>query len=216
MSWIPQNQKALVYGFGPFGGIRRNPSEAIVEALRAHRFARAAVDFEVLPVSYERAPALLLRRNINDFDAIVGFGVGYGFPGFSVERTAQNVVDCASPDCDGRLAEHSIVSAAAPMRLECTLDVNQIVTAIRNAGVPATVSDNAGTFLCNLSYFRLLESHPEVPALFIHVPAATEDVASSGDFVASLPLSLMVNGATAALGAVFEQVASHARRLGSR
>jgi pyroglutamyl-peptidase len=87
----------LVTGFGPFAGLKQNPS-----ALVAHDVSRARVPgvrlvARVLPVSYAGAEARVaaLCRRLHP-DAVLSLGVAIGAPVIRVETTALNRADFRS------------------------------------------------------------------------------------------------------------------------
>jgi pyroglutamyl-peptidase len=70
-----------------------------------------------------------------------------------------------------------------------TLPVKACVAAIRAAGVPASVSHTAGTYVCNQVFYglmHLLSTMPDVRGGFVHVPYSPEQVAASGTAAPSL------------------------------
>ena len=81
-----------------------------------------------------------------------------------------------------------------------TLPIERMCAAIRSRGLPARISESAGTFVCNdLMYgllFGLKNAGIEIPAGFIHVPCLPEQ-AKEGE--ASMALACIVEGIYAAL-----------------
>jgi pyroglutamyl-peptidase len=91
-----------------------------------------------------------------------------------VERFAHNLDDATAPDNDGALRRALRISRAAPEWLETMASVRTIARAIKEAGIPARVSRNAGGFVCNHLYFGALqylsEKKSAIPAVFVHLP----------------------------------------------
>jgi pyroglutamyl-peptidase len=167
----------LITGFGRFPGSPFNPSGPV--AMRVARRRRPALAdtrriAHVFATRYDAVdcelPALLAREKP---DIVVMFGVATRARHVRVEERARNRVSSLFPDAAGfRPAARTIAAHAAPLRNP--LPLARLVKAARSAGVVATRSRNAGTYLCNYVYWRALEAvaKPNGPALviFIHVP----------------------------------------------
>jgi pyroglutamyl-peptidase len=98
----------------------------------------------------------------------------------------------------------------APLAYLANVPVKSMVAAIRAAGIEASVSQTAGTFVCNHSFFGLRHlAETRFPALrcgFIHVPWLPEQAARHhGRFTPeqpSLPADTVARGLLAAIGAL--------------
>src|SRR4030095_15175202 len=77
-----------------------------------------------------------------------------------------------------------------------TLPLAAILEALSAEGIPAYVSNSAGTFLCNYTLYAALHARAErgrpVPAGFIHLPYLPSMVASHGLEEPSMDLCLMI------------------------
>lgn len=162
----------LVTGFEPFGGETENASGAAVQRL-AKLNAPDGVQLAtaILPVTWSgAAPALLRAVEEHRPDAIVAVGEAGGRAVVTPERWARNLGHGRIPDNNGVVRDAAPL-ARGPERLESRLDPFALTHAIRNAGVPAEVSDDAGAFLCNAIFWTALHG-TDLPAAFLHVPAA--------------------------------------------
>jgi pyroglutamyl-peptidase len=168
---------ALVIGFGPFPGAPRNPSADLVRALARRRrpaLAGVRVVGAVLPTAYaaleSELPALLQRH---DPDFVLFFGVATRGKHVRIESRAVNAASAIHPDAQrGKLAGRSVV-AGAPGVLKVRARLQQAAAAIRNVGVTARLSRDAGRYLCNAALFTALDAarqrgRPTVA--FIHIP----------------------------------------------
>jgi len=74
-----------------------------------------------------------------------------------------------------------------------------MVNALHQAGVPAKVSNTAGTFVCNHIMYQVLyyasKNHPSLKAGFIHVPFLPEQVKGKNQYP-SMKLEEMVQALT--------------------
>jgi pyroglutamyl-peptidase len=161
---------ALVTGFEPFGEHDVNPSALLAEALAGEPGVATAV----LPVSYARAAAELAAAvRAAEPDVVLCFGLADSRTEISVERFALNLDDAASPDNEGVVSAASIDPDGA-VAFRSGLPVDELVAALREAGIPAGTSRDAGGYLCNhvfYSLMRLLErERPQTRGGFVHVP----------------------------------------------
>lgn len=135
-----------------------------------------------LPVSFARAPrrlAELLAEHRPDLVVCVGEAGGRGR--VSVERVAINVQDARIPDEDGEQPVDLPVVAGGPAAYFSSLPVKAALLAAREAGVPAEVSNTAGTFVCNAIAYALADQLTRMPGArggFVHVPRLPEQVAA--------------------------------------
>lgn len=153
--------RVLVTGFEPFGEHEVNPSALLAEAL----------DGVVLPVSYARAGGAL-REAIaeRDPELVVCFGLAHTRTEISVERFALNLDDAEAVDNDG-VTSTSVIDPGGPVAYRSTLPVDAIVAALREEGIPAGASRDAGGYLCNHVFYTLMGALPEgAQGGFVHVP----------------------------------------------
>jgi pyroglutamyl-peptidase len=166
---------AVVQGFGPFGDFPVNPSELLVRAL-AER-SGPDVSTEVLPVSLERVaaevPALLEKYRPQVW---LGVGLAAGRTALSLEAVAVNLADWpeAAADADGVSVERTPVAPDGPAAHLSTLPAGPILAAWRAAGIPGYLSQTAGSYLCNYSFYAAAQAARalDLPCRvgFLHVP----------------------------------------------
>ena len=148
----------LVTGFEPWGEHEVNPSQLLAERLGG----------VVLPVSYARATdALRAAIDERDPDLVIAFGLAEKRDTISVERYAHNLDESSTTDNDAANGSGAEIDPAGPLALRSTLPVDAIVAALTGAGIPAEVSRDAGGFLCNHVFYRLLQVRE---GGFVHIP----------------------------------------------
>jgi len=107
-------------------------------------------------------------------DAVLCIGQAGGRPDLTPERIAINIDDARIPDNEGRQLLDTPVVPGGPAAYFSTLPVKAMAAAIREAGLPASVSNTAGTFVCNHLMYGVLHHlaiHcPQVRGGFMHVP----------------------------------------------
>jgi pyroglutamyl-peptidase len=176
--------KALVTGFDPFGGDAVNPSSLAVSRLKK-KIGVVSVATAVLPTSYGRSAAVL-REAIDEAkpDIVLCVGQAGGRTELSLERVGINVQDARIPDNDRNQPIDVPVRADGPAAYFATLPVKACVAEMRKAGLPAAVSNTAGTFVCNhilYSLMDIIESHPtQMRGGFLHIPYVPEQAARLG------------------------------------
>lgn len=168
--------RVLLTGFEPFTGDAVNPSEEAVHLVALRWSGPEELITAVLPVTFAGAAARM-RELLAEHrpDVVVATGLAGGRSGIGVERVAINLADARIPDNSGAqpLDEPSI--PGAPAAHFGTLPAKTAVRALRDAGIPAQVSFSAGTFVCNHTFFVLMDAAPQgVRAGFVHVPWSTE------------------------------------------
>jgi pyroglutamyl-peptidase len=189
----------VVTGFLPFGTDPRNPSGEI--AARRAATGEAGVTTVVLPVA--RSHAFDLAREViarTRPRAVIALGLGAMRTGIDVERFARNVEDYRRPDVAGEQPRGAILMPGGAERLATSLPVDGLASAIRGSGVAAGISEDAGSYVCNHLYYRLLHLGLEqgFSTVFLHLPPLPECVAGN-DGRTPMPLATAEHGIRAAL-----------------
>ena len=175
----------LLTGFAPFEGATTNPSWQAVRALRNRRIAGHRIVARELPTEFG-ASLKVLRAAIRDTKPrlVLCVGLATGRERISLERVAINVDDACIPDNAGAQPVDVAVVEDGPAAYFATLPLKAMLVALREAGIPAEVSQSAGTFVCNHVFYGLMHAlrrRPAVRAGFIHVPyPAAETSADTG------------------------------------
>lgn len=205
--------RVLLTGFEPFGGQRLNPSWEVARALHGTRVDGALVTGVQLPCVFARAlPALQQALAQHSPDLVLALGQAEGRSEFSVERVAINVMDARIPDNAGEQPIDVPVMADGPAAWFSTLPIKALVAGLRAAGYPASVSQTAGTFVCNQVFYALqhLLAGQGVHSGFMHLPLLPEQAADwPGPSCPSWPLQQQVAGVQQALALLVAH-----RRLG--
>lgn len=182
----------LLAGFDSADGVANPPWEAIslVPGVRT----------ALLPCRFGEAPERL-REAVAEHDPAVVVCVGQagGRPDVTVERVAVNLDDARVPDCAGRQPIDEPVVPGGPAAYFATLPVKACVAAARAVGVPASVSQSAGTFLCNHLFYRLMHliatERPGIRGGLVHVPFSPDQVL--GEARPCMPVTVVAQALTA-------------------
>jgi len=128
-----------------------------------------------LPTSYAHS-AGVLRAAIEEVkpEIVLCVGQAGGRTDLCLERVAINVQDARIRDNDGKQPIDKPVVKDGPAAHFATLPIKACVAEMRKAGLPAAVSNTAGTFVCNHIFYALMDiaqSHP-IPMRggFLHIP----------------------------------------------
>ncbi|WP_083849849.1 peptidase C15 [Rhodococcus sp. JVH1] len=165
--------RVLVTGFGPYAEETDNPSGAIARRVDGQRIEGCEVVGWVLPVDTETVRGVLAEAIAHSRpDVIVVTGVAPGRTAPALERVAINVRDFPIPDVDGHSPIDQTVEPEAPAAYLSTLPVKAIMDGWRRAGIPGYISNTAGTYLCNQTFYLARHlSHGVSPRVgMVHLP----------------------------------------------
>ncbi len=171
-------QRILLTGFEAFGTTPINPAEQVARRLDGQSIAGAEITSLIVPNSFFICIDAV-KDAIADHrpDAVVMMGEYGGRATITVERIAQNLNDGARyglRDNAGKLLQDVMTVPDGPVAYLSTLPIRAMVLAMRKAGIPADISDAAGTFCCNHLMYGILHhaatEAPDLPAGWIHLP----------------------------------------------
>lgn len=172
--------KVLITGFDPFGGEKINPAWEAVRALPDNIDGIEVVKLQIPTVFKKSAKKLFENIDSVKPDVVICVGQAGGRYEFSVERVAINVDDGRIPDNDGYQPVDSPVFEDGENAYFSTLPIKAIVEEVKKAGIPAAVSNTAGTYVCNHIMYSLLyylnKNNLNIRGGFIHVPFIPEQV----------------------------------------
>nr|WP_202538530.1 pyroglutamyl-peptidase I [Streptomyces sp. SID8379] len=194
----------MLTGFEPFGGASVNPSWQVAELVAAAPPEGLTVTAVRLPCVFgESVRALRAAIDETEPELVLCLGQAGGRTAVTVERVAVNVDDARIPDNAGARPIDEPVVPGGPAAYFSTLPVKACVAAVRSAGVPAAVSNTAGTFVCNHVAYGLAHllatELPDARGGFAHVPWAPEQVVDGS--APSLSVDLVARGVAALLTA---------------
>ena len=173
-----------------------NPSALIADALEGELVAGARVRTLRLPVAFGEALRVLHEGLASHAPTlVVALGQAGGRAALSIERVAINVDDARIPDNARAQPIDAPIVPGGPAAYFSTLPIKAIVAALHERGVPASVSQTAGTFVCNHVFYGLLHAldGSGVRSGFVHVPYLPGQV-NGRPGTACLPLETMVEG----------------------
>lgn len=195
----------LLTGFEPFDGDAVNPSGEVAKQLDGRVIGGRAVRSVILPVQHEAARAIVAPLlAAPGLAAAVHLGLAGGRARIALERVAVNVMDYSRPDAHGQVLRDVACVADGPAAYFSTLPLRDMLGALIAEGIPAYVSNTAGTYLCNdISYTSLHTLGPrarEIPTGFIHLPFLPSMVSAHNLEEPSMDLATMSRAVEIALG----------------
>jgi pyroglutamyl-peptidase len=183
--------KILVTGFEAFDKSALNPSAEIVKALNGEDLVTA-----ILPVVFGQASSKLKELiQLHKPTAVLCLGLAVGRSEITPERIAINLDDARIADNAGNQPLEQRIMADGPDGHFSTLPIEQMVTSMKAAGIPASISLSAGTFVCNHIFYVLQDYLKEsnIPSGFMHVPLMDEQRKEFAN-LPTMPIRQMVAG----------------------
>ncbi|WP_368503252.1 pyroglutamyl-peptidase I [Alkalihalophilus sp. As8PL] len=171
-------KKLLLTGFEPFLDHADNPTRLLADTLDSEMIGEYVVKSVVLPVTFsEAAEVVVAKMKEHKPDAVMMLGLAAGRNRITPERVA---INCSDGDVDnnGVRKQDEPIIEDAPAAYFSTLPIRKYVDTLREAGIPAAISNTAGTYVCNNIMYQTLhyieENQLNVPAGFVHVPASSQ------------------------------------------
>jgi len=195
--------RVLVTGFGPYGKEKTNPTWEVAKLLDG----KTIKDHKIRGVRFKVSAKEISRKLPKLIDSlqpklVLSLGLAPGRTDITVERVAINVADFSIPDASGRKPVDAPIDPTGPAAYFATIPVKKVVRALLSEGIPASVSNTAGTYLCNFIMYTSL-NHLAGNALnaragFIHVPnlpgQAAEKYLANKTQSPSMSLETMLRG----------------------
>lgn len=165
--------KILITGFEPFGDYAENSSWEAVKKVASFGVFNADIATECLPVSFVRAP-MTLREAIDRHtpDVVIMLGQSATANCIKLERVALNMMDSAMGDNDGAKPDEEPIDEDGVTALFTSIPIKILRSAIEAKGINVKISNSAGLYVCNRTYYEGLRICRErgARAIFVHLP----------------------------------------------
>lgn len=199
--------KILVTGFDPFGDDVINPAIEAVKKLPDTVNGAEIVKLEIPTVFNKSADVVREAIEKEQPDYVLNIGQAGGRYELTPERVAINIDDARIPDNEGQQPVDKPIKEDGEPAYFSQLPVKAMVDYMKNENIPASVSNTAGTFVCNHIMYQTLyltmTEYPEVKAGFMHIPFLPEQVVERPNTPA-MALDDIVKGITASLKAIVD------------
>jgi pyroglutamyl-peptidase len=197
--------KLLLTAFDPFGGDLINPALEAVKLVSDRIDSVDVVKLEVPTVFGKSIQVVADAMAKEKPDAVLCIGQAGGRFDLTVERVGINVDDARIKDNEGNQPIDTAIFADGKNAYFASLPIKAMVEEIRKIGIPASISNSAGTFVCNhLLYgvlYHIAKSYPNTRGGFLHVPFVPNQVVKR-PATPSMSIETIVQGLEAAIRAI--------------
>ncbi|WP_314589420.1 pyroglutamyl-peptidase I [Paenibacillus terrigena] len=173
----------LLTGFEPFGGESMNSAWEAVKRLDGEIISgNVQIQSIQLPTVFGDSIRQLAKAQERTSPVLtICVGQAGGSSDIRLERVAINLDDARIPDNAGNQPIDNPIVENGPTAYWSTLPVKSIVQALKEKGIPASVSHSAGTYVCNHLFYGLMHriavGASEGKGGFIHIPFLPEQAA---------------------------------------
>lgn len=200
--------KLLLTAFDPFGGSNINPALEAVKLVQDQIDNIQIVKLEVPTIFHKSIETVAAAMEKERPDVVLCIGQAGGRFDITPERVAINIDDARIPDNGGNQPlDTSIFADGAPAYFS-SLPVKAMVQEIRKAGLPSSLSNTAGTFVCNHLMYGVLyhidKHYPQMRGGFIHVPYIPQQVvnlSAPAPYMSQADIAKALEAAIKAIGA---------------
>ena len=197
--------KLLLTAFSPFGGEKINPSLEAIKLVKDKILETDIIKLEVPTVFGKSIKIVADTIEKEKPDYVLCIGQAGGRESITPERVAINIDDARIPDNEGNQPIDTPIFADGEAAYFSNLPVKAMVEAIKKEGLKSSLSNSAGTYVCNhLMYgvlYALDKKYKGAKGGFIHVPYITEQTVDKPD-KPSMPLADIIRGLEAAIKAI--------------
>ncbi len=199
-------KKILVTGFDPFGGEKVNPALEVIKLL-PKKIGENEVRILEIPTVYKKSVEKI-EKEIESYkpDYVLSIGQAGGRASISIERVAINIDDFRIKDNEGNQPIDEKIYSDGDNAYFSTLPIKAIQNEITKNGIPASISNTAGTFVCNHVFYGvryLIEKkYKGKKSGFIHIPYLPEQVIGKVN-TSSMSLDNILRGITIAIETIF-------------
>lgn len=138
--------------FKPFGGRVTNASKEVVTSLNGYTVKQ-------LPVSWLKVPSLIDEILLDNPDYLFLVGEAGSYVEITVEKLAHNISN--GKDNEGVNKDNEQIISKGPTEIATKFDIDKL---------PYRISNDAGKYLCNYTYYLALSKAKTTKVLFIHLP----------------------------------------------
>ena len=199
--------KFLITGFDPFGTEKINPALEAVKKLPDTVAGAEVIKLEIPTVFGKSVEKIQEAIEKHDPDVIISIGQAGGRAGITPERVAVNIDDARIEDNDGNQPVDITIHKDGENAYFSNLPIKAMVKEMNENGIPGSVSNTAGTFVCNHVMYGILymidKKYPNKKGGFIHVPYIPQQAISKQN-APSMSLDYIVKGLELCIKAIVE------------
>ena len=192
-------KKILLTGFDPFGEEKINPSYEVISEFKKLDLPDIEITIIRLPVVFGEAIDLI-TSSIEKIKPtlILSLGQAGGSMGVRIERIGININSSSAADNKGNKLEDEFIIENGPAAYFATIAIRKTLLKLQENGIPATISNSAGTYVCNnvmygtLHYLATTKEFNNTKYGFIHIPFLPKQVAEKKKLFPSMSIEKML------------------------
>jgi pyroglutamyl-peptidase len=189
--------RVLVTGFEPFGEYSENSSWEVAQRVASCGIEMGEIEVVAvqLPVSFARVGEVLRSAiELHTPDFVIMLGQSGTTDRVKLERVTLNMMDSAMDDNDGVKPDEEPIYEGEESALFTSLPIKQLRSAIEGQGIAVKISNSAGLYVCNRTYYEALRMCKEraMQAMFVHLPLFDEQQQPQNIKKPTMPLADMV------------------------
>lgn len=197
--------KVLLTGFDAFGGEKVNPALEAVNGV-SEKIGTIEICKVTLPTIFRKSLETLWEEAVKHKpDVILSIGQAGGRYEISLERVAINVDDARIKDNAGNQPIDVAIFQDGRNAYFSNLPIKAMMKEIREIGIPASISNTAGTFVCNHVMYGVLYWIEKFSIAkrggFIHIPYLPEQVIGKSN-VPSMDKQMVIAGIERAIWSI--------------
>jgi len=154
--------RVLVTAFEPFENRKTNSSVVLLERLNLN------IDKKVLPVDAIKIYSAFEKLSVTKYDIVIMLGEA-NITNIRLEHVAKNKLDMRVKDNKGNQFSNQPIIRVKPLNLRTNLPIDEL-----NLD-KFDLSEDAGSFLCNMAYYLLWNDSSTCLKAFIHAPINNSD-----------------------------------------
>lgn len=200
-------KKVLLTGFGPFGQDKVNPALEVIKEMEGEIIAlkdksndelKVKIITAELPVVFGKA-ITEFKKKVEEIkpDFILSIGQAAGRSVLALERFGVNMNDTIFPDNEDNKPQDELIEPTGPTAYFTTLALRKTQEVLNKEGIPALISNSAGTYVCNnivygaLHFLTTTDEYSKIKYGFIHIPYLPGQAAEKQKPFPSLPLDIV-------------------------
>jgi pyroglutamyl-peptidase len=200
--------KILVTAFEPFGKESVNPALEILKMLPDSILGQTILKLEIPTVRYKSTNIIVEMIKKYHPEVVLSLGQAGGRADITIERVGINVDDFGIEDNEHNMPMDEQIVENGPDAYLVNLPIKDMLHNIRESMIPASISNTAGTFVCNHIIYSIRHycetNQLNVRSGFIHVPFLPQQVIDKPSFP-SMPLPTMEKAIILAIEAIIKK-----------
>lgn len=194
--------RVLLTGFEPFGGYSENSSWEVAQRVASCGIEMRTIEVVAvrLPVSFARVGEVLRPAiELHIPDLVIMLGQTTATDCVRLERVALNMMDSVMGDNDGSKPDEEPIYEGEESALFTSLPIKRLRSAIEAQGIAVKISNSAGLYVCNRTYYEALRLCKEraMQAIFVHLPLFDEQQQPQNIKKPTMPLADMAKAVQA-------------------